>query len=165
MSQPPIIVLTTQTTVTDWQNIIYRSPQTSQNFGPKRQKQPLRQWRIQDISAGCSEIPPPLGRLPVTDTLSPPAALRSPHLVLCAHVSFVISCRVDTPGLVSPCSASKRLGFPSLPVSGSRGFPGLPHPWATPDTPAASRVPSAGDRIRTIGWTSPGLVTQATERY
>ena len=42
VSLPPISVLTTQTALTDWQNIIRRFPLLSQNVGAKRQKQPLR---------------------------------------------------------------------------------------------------------------------------
>ena len=42
MSQPPISVLTTQTALTDRQNIIYMSLPTFQHFGAQMQKQPLR---------------------------------------------------------------------------------------------------------------------------
>ena len=41
VSQPLISVLTTQTALKDWQNIICRNPLPSQNFEAKRQKQPL----------------------------------------------------------------------------------------------------------------------------
>ena len=56
MSPPPIHLLITQIILTDWQNIIRKSPSSSQNFGSEKQQKPLRRLYTPQIIANYNQL-------------------------------------------------------------------------------------------------------------